>query len=158
MRAEIITLTESNLSFAAHVGAQRRIAGVMRQAPGKYGIDNRNGWQWDIEGAIGELAVAKYLNLFWDGAFGDYLAKDVDELQVRATSLQSGNLILHQEDGNDDTFILAIIELPAVFLHGWISGTVGKAEENWRETERPAYFVSREKLHAMQILKEAYKK
>jgi hypothetical protein len=119
----------------------------------KYGAPNTNqGWELHIAGCLGEVATAKYLNLFWCGSLGDYSAKDVGGLvQVRTRQRSDYELPLHPPDSDSDPFVLCFVRPPIVELKGWILGSEGKLPEYWKDPagNRPAFFVPHDKLRPM---------
>jgi hypothetical protein len=133
--------------LAAAVEVERRSQNIEHGRSTRYGapIDS---WTPGIEGAIAEMALAKLLNVFWSGAVGDLRARDAGRLQVRSTSRPDGCLILHDEDADDDIFVLAIGVAPTFKFCGWITGRSGKDKRYWRDPAggRPAYFVPQSAL------------
>lgn len=149
-----IELTNHNLQTAGLVGVGRNIKGLKNE--GRYGcVTATVGWQVHCDGACGEMALAKYLGVFWDGNMGNFKAADVGALQVRTTQRAAGSLILHPGDKDEDVFILVLSHnLPSFLLRGWIYGHEGKVQKWWRDgTEgRPAFFVPQSALHDMSTL------
>jgi hypothetical protein len=151
-----VMLPQHLVRYAALVGVERMLAGMTK--PGRYGAIQEDGWRLNIIGACGEAAVAKYLGVYWDGAIGDFSAKDVGAIQTRANGRENGDLILHHSDNNEDVFILIIAaRLPTVNLAGWILGGEGKRLRFWREASpsrpgRPAFFVPQAALNPMEAL------
>lgn len=156
-----IRLPDHVVRYACMIGTERRLVGM--QKPGRYGAIQDDGWRLDIIGACGEAAVAKHFNYFWDGNMGDFKAKDVGKLQVRANGRENGDLILHDYDSDQDIFILVIAtHLPLVILAGWLPGIDGKVQDYWREAGkftlgRPAFFVPQTALHSMRDLDPRYR-
>ena len=160
-----VELTENNLLCAGLVGVCRQVSGFVRDVQagrdtqkGKYGVNNAvNGWQYNCDGAMAEMAVAKHFGVFYDGAYGNFKAKDVGELQVRSTSLKRGSLLLHDSDLDDDRFILVLtFEAPVLYLCGWCYGREGKQEQYWRtDTKRPAYFYPQNFLRSMDTISQS---
>ena len=149
-----IRLTHHNLFIAGIIGISRHVKGVDKQ--GRYGADNaRSGWQLNCDGACGEMAVAKWLGAWYDGALGNFEAADVDELEVRTNPNDWGDLILHPSDPDDSVFILVLShDTPWFQLCGWMYGRDGKKDEYWREGTkgRPAFFVPQSTLRPMEDL------
>ena len=105
-RSMTVTLTELELDIAAHIGIRRRIESVAHRR-----IDDatkRTPWETDIVGAIGELVVAKFLNIYPDLRLGTFKLPDIGQLQVRATSYAEGCLIVHTYDPPDDLYALVV--------------------------------------------------
>jgi hypothetical protein len=147
----VITLTPHNLFMAGLIGISRHVKGAHKL--GQYGVDNsKTGWQINCDGAAGEMAVAKWLGIFYDGAIGNFRAKDAAEYQVRTNPNDWGDLILHPKDADDDLFILVLSHASPTFqLRGWLQGKEGKQQKWWRDgtKNRPAFFVPQAELHPM---------
>lgn len=143
---------------AGIVGVLRHVEDCNFGARGRYGANNEKiGWNADIDGAVGEVVVASFLNVFWDGKINDFKAKDVGDSQVRAT--RTDYLILHPPDDNDDIFVsVGIRKCPRCQLWGWFTGKEGKQQKWWCDkynNGRPAFFVPQTELNDMDDLKFA---
>lgn len=119
----------------------------------------------DIEGALGEYAVARGLNLPWDGAFKSAEAwqswrvdgHDVSGLEVRATRHETGRLIVQPWNSNEKPYILVVLRSKetehAARLVGWCWGHEAKQEKNWmNHWPRPCFAVAQADLHPMDTL------
>lgn len=137
----------------------------------RYGANAKDGLSLNVTGCIGELAVAKWLNIWWNGDIGIPGRFDVAKFQVRSTSLENGRLLIHppvviEKDGREkkgddpeDVFILAVYLKTKVILAGWIDGASAQIPMYWYvpkvkpgEDERPAYFVPQGHLKPMYLL------
>lgn len=146
-----ITLTESEWTMAALIGCRRHIASKnLSQA---YGATDT--WTPNIEGACGELAAAKALNLFWDGGVNTFSAPDLKpNIQVRTRSKHSYELIVRQQDKDNEIFVLVTGVSPNYIVHGWIYGGDAK-QEKWKQNygNRPtAFFIPSTALHPLETL------
>lgn len=152
--APAITLTPHGLFMAGIIGVSRQVKGASKV--GRYGVKNSTvGWQYNCDGVCGEMVLAKWLNVFYDGSIGNFKAKDAGDYQARATSHKLGHLLLHPPDAAEDRFVLVLTHAAPVFtLFGWISGKEGKLQKYWREGEkdRPAFFVPQSVLQPMDTL------
>jgi hypothetical protein len=76
--AEVIkvTLTGGELIAASIVGAYRHIAAIVGARKDAHGCDG-DGWEKHIEGACGELAVAKTLRMYWPATVNTFAAPDL---------------------------------------------------------------------------------
>lgn len=140
----VVTFTESEMLIAGNVAVQRYAQNLARGKPEMYGAPDRYGFQYMIDGCFGELAVAKHKNWFWNGSVGNLLAKDVGNVQVRATRMEQPALILHDKDLDGDIFILVKLMANTATLCGWLYGREGKQEQYWSTGKggvRPAYFI-----------------
>jgi hypothetical protein len=142
-----VRLTFYEIMQGAHVGVMRQVENMQKQRKARYGAGHTNDWQLNIEGALAEMALAKYLDRYWaKGMVGD---KDVAGVQVRSTSYANGRLRLHEDDSDDDVFYL-VTGINGVYeVVGWILGCNGKREEFWCDptgNNRHAYFVPQNAL------------
>lgn len=156
MKALWFDLTRSEMHISSIVGVQRALDAVRNQRSGRYGAEEGAGFDYNIFGCCGELALAKHLNCFWNGAFGDLSAADVgDRHQVRASDYTGPNagLILHQPDHDDQRFVKAVVRLPRVWLMGWLFARDGKQDHFWTDKlrpGRPCFLVPHDQLHPME--------
>jgi hypothetical protein len=150
-----VELKTSELVFAAQIGVKRQLDALENTRKTRF---VPSGW-WDvhINGACGELAVARALNCFWCG--GHFRSRDVAEYQVRTTHHQTGRLTIHDDDNNNDIFILVIGDgRTRVFdIVGWIKAIDGKRPEYWVEMQSGTwdFMVPQSALHPFEeLLKE----
>jgi hypothetical protein len=148
-----VRLTWSEVLIAANVGVMRNVQCLRGnlEPSASMGLDNT--WTPNIEGAAGEMAVAKHFGRYWNGNIGDLKADDVGPLQVRTnTSRRLDDLILRPKDRDDRVYISVLSFLPEFVLCGWITGIDGKREEWLREGSLgrpPCYFVPRDALESL---------
>ena len=100
-----VTLTKSEASMASHVGWMRHLVSVLKGLEDKNGCDGK--WDRHIEGACGELAVAKALGIYWDGSVNTFhSAGDVGNIEVRTRSRHDYDLIVRPSDHLERRFVL----------------------------------------------------
>jgi hypothetical protein len=106
-----------------------------------------------IQGVCCEMAVAKALNIPYDGDIGIVGGFDIGgKYEVRGTGYASGCLLLHPED-KEAPYILVIVSETAFDVVGWIMASDGKKPEYWRTDVRyPCYFVPQVKLKSIESL------
>lgn len=145
-----IELTASELRVAALVACDRQIENLFKGRTDAHGF-KADGWEIHIQGAAGEMAVAKWTRKYWSGNLGDLGADDVCKLQVRTRSRHDYELILHKSDPDDRAFILVTGLAPRFVLRGWIWARDGKREEYWKDPAggRAAFFVPQSALRPM---------
>ena len=134
--------------MAAQVGILRRLASLKNGRPNRHGFDGTNAWNIDIEGACGEMAVAKVLGVFWDGSVDTFSANDLPNLQVRTSPDVNDRLIVRPGDSDTGRWCLVTGAFPDYVVHGWISGADAKRPEWSRDYNGrpPAYFVPQQAL------------
>jgi len=142
-----IEFTPSELEHAAFGGFRRRLDAIQRNGQPRYGLQADDPWGFDINSAIAEAAVARWLNLYWStGRIG---APDVGtSVEVRSTHRLDGCLLLHPPDRDDAPYVLVTGTGLTRNIIGWITGRHGKQQKWWRtDTGRPAFFVPQSALH-----------
>lgn len=158
MTGATVKLVPAEILHAAHCGAMRYVQNIKLGRPPTYGSERESPWHTHINGALGEVAVAKFLGRYWDGmgALGDLGALDVRDVQVRWRAKDWYDLLLHPEDGDDLPFVLVTGAAPSYRLHGWIIGRDGKQDRYWSDPAggRPAFFVPQADLREMATLSD----
>ena len=147
-RPVTVELSKAETIYAVMVGGARQSAAA-RQGRRNDAARPDADWQCHIEGALGELAVAKALGVFWAPNIGGYdYAGDVAGYHVRATVNPTGALIIHPKDPGEAPFVLVTGEPPYLHVRGWFYARDAKQTRYWRTTDNrgrplplPAYFV-----------------
>lgn len=148
----VIKLTWAEVLLAANVGVLRNVQSLKL---GRKRIGNDDTWDCNIEGACGEMAVAKNFGNFWSGAIGNIDADDVGTYQVKTnTSRKWDDLILRKWNKPDRIYIGVLSFLPSFTITGWIYGEEGMQEKYYRDGRpgMPAYFVPRSVLRPLDTL------
>lgn len=140
-----VILTESEIYLAAVVGVRRQIEAIQKGLPDRHGFEGA-GWNLHVEGAAGELAVAKAYGRFWDGSVNTFKRSgDVGQVQVRTRSKDGYDLIVRCDDRDEDRFVLVVGRIPEFEVCGWIRGRDAK-QDRWLKRHggrEAAYFVPR---------------
>lgn len=101
--------------------------------------------QAHVVGICGEIALAKFLQLPWNGfELATRKMGDVSNIEVRTTTYQFGNLIVRPRDLDDRKYVLVRANKhPAYEIVGWIWGHEAKKPEWEREKnhEISSYFL-----------------
>lgn len=157
----LVKLTYSEILLGIHIAGQMQVQNWMQGRQARYGAVKDFGGALGIAatGVLGEMAVAKALDLFWMGNVGQHGITDVggdNGVDVRTRTQLNHNLILHQADDDNKIFVGAIVHDPTeVRLIGWCYGHEGKRPEHWQTfTGRPCYFVPNDKLNPVEGLKD----
>lgn len=148
-----ITPALNKMIIARWVGAIRALESKTR------GLKDRHGMSWDcldaqIEGAVGELAVAKALNVYWNGSVNTLRALDLSGIQVRTHSQRDYDLIVWPDDSPDDLYVLVTGKMPEYRIHGWIRGS-DAMQDHWLKEHGdrpPAYVVPQDALQPIETL------
>lgn len=124
----LVTLTWQEIRLAAEVGVTRRIVSMRDNRLNAAGYRGNEPWDVDILGAMGEVAVAKALCLYWSPSVNTFKLPDVGDLHVRATRYGTGKLIVRPNDP-DGTYLLVIALLPKFKIVGYCSAQYAKQDE-----------------------------
>lgn len=160
--AVYVRLTQLEAQIAVLIGSSRRVCALRNGQRGGYGDENRDTWgQWgaDIEAAATELAVAKYMQWWWDTELTpSKMRGDVNGVEVRATRWPNGRLIFRNDDAPDRAYVLVTGAMPDYCLRGWIRGEDACDEHYWDDAARAdraaAYFVPAAALHPIDELRD----
>lgn len=145
-------LNRNEVWWAATVGVNRHLDSIRRNLEHKPPLLNKAlAWMNHIEGALAELAVAKWLGVVWEATVNTFRSGfDVDKYQVRWASKDHYRLILTDDDNPDHPFILVVGTAPNYKIVGWLRGRDGMRKEFIEEYDRgPAYFVPRRLMRSM---------
>jgi len=148
---EHIELSPSEMYAGALAGIMRQIENLRLGRQSTHGADQNKLWQIHIDGALGELAVAKCLGIYWAGK-GEFRGPDVGSVDVRSSPLHTNRLILHPDDPDDRRFYFVTGMYGKYQVHGWCRGEEGKRDEYWMEPPKAraaAFFVPKTALHPL---------
>jgi hypothetical protein len=151
-----VRLSWAEVLQAASVGAMRKVQCLKEHwTPGAGRNNHDDDWTPNIEGAAGEMAVAKHLGIYWSGSLGNYKADDVGSYQVRTnTSRQWTDMSIRTKDRDDRIYISVLSFLPEFVICGWLAGNDCKRQEWWRDGTpgRPCFWVPRGALQPISAL------
>lgn len=151
-----ISLSWNEVSIAARVGTMRHCEALRAGKKDSFGFKG-DGWGQHIEGACGEMAVAKACGVYWLPTVNTYkTGADVASWQVRTRSAPGYELLVRPSDPDDAPFVLARGRCPDYQVVGWIMGRDAKRPE-WLQTHGgrpPAYFVPDAALRHIETLRE----
>jgi hypothetical protein len=134
----IVRLSEYETLVGAQVGMMRNIQSIKS---GKVdfvgGPPEGIGWNIHVEGACGEMAVAKAFGVYWNPTVNTYQdGGDVgDEWQVRTRSRDDYELYVRPRDLEkkaDKPFILVTGAAPRFRIVGWMIGKDAKRDKWWQ--------------------------
>jgi hypothetical protein len=149
-----VTLTPDEIELAVGVGVRRQLRSILAGRKDAYGFKG-DPWRVHIEGAMGEMALAKAIGRFWSGA-GERFEDDTDVggIQVRTRSNHKYELYLElylwPKDESDPIYVLVTGTAPVFRVRGWIRGADAKRDDWFKSIGRaPAFFVPNEQLRPM---------
>lgn len=145
-----ITLTNREMAMGADCGLMRNIAALIDQREDAHGFDDADGgWNVHIEGACGEIAVAKALGRFWSPSVNTFAAPDIGhDIQVRTRSRHDYDLLIRPKDKPQHLFVLVTGRAPSFMVRGYILCSDARRDEWMQEYGgRPsAWFVPQKQL------------
>jgi hypothetical protein len=141
-------LTWPEIVQATIVGCMRQIDSLKKKSKQGNNRKDKDNWTPHIEGAAGELAVAKYCKGYWPGTVGNPEAPDVcingQWYEVKTnTSRRWTDLIAMEKDTDVYSYIGVLSYLPDFYITGWLPAKDVKDKKWWREgdPDRWAHFV-----------------
>ena len=145
-----IILERYEVVLAANTAIERYVSTMKNQQ--MRGLQDMDAWQrilLDVDGAGAEIAVAKYLGVYWGGAFGQGGVDIEPNIDVKYTKHEMGRLLVRPDAKDDVKFVLVRGGMPNYELIGWIMGSEAKNPEwldkpDWRRPE--IYCVPEESL------------
>jgi hypothetical protein len=150
-----VILTNPDLELCMKVAIKRQ------ERNAAAGRENYNSTQFPyiahLQGAWGECAAAKLLNLEWNiGTFSSRFNGDVGDLEVRHRPNHKWDLFLHKKDDPEKLFILVTGQWAIQRVRGWLLGAEGMIDSHWgtvpKQPHRPAYWIKPTYLHDMRSL------
>lgn len=163
--AQQIMLNDADIAFAGGIADIRYHENRKRGLGNTVKAADLDHWEPDIQGALGELAVSKWLDLFWDGMADPTEEPDVTFVDVRTTKHGGGRLAIYKRDLQikpNIPYVLVVQRLPAMYLVGWrFANEVLQPNDWWkpfgfrpeeRDTKRECWGIPQRDLHAMENL------
>jgi len=148
-----IETTQFEIRQGALCGVERKISSLergLRTAGDASGKDD-DSWTHDIEGALGEMAAAKALNIYWGGSVDTFKKElDIDNFEIRTRSEHWMELFVRPHEPDDRWYMLVTGEAPSFRIVGIMRGKDAKRED-WLKNHgggkyKPAYFVPTNQL------------
>lgn len=159
-----IVLSRHEYEIAAYIGSQRQEEAVRMGLKDQHGLEfgGKNPLRCHIEGAAGELACSRALNVYWTPSVNTFKAPDLlDMLQIKTRGEHRYDLLVRPHDADDQLFVLVTHESqdPGDLLyriHGYLSGAEAKKSKFMKTYggRAPAYFVPKPELRPINDLIE----
>jgi len=158
IQGRVVRLTADDVRACYMGGCERNLDAVINRRAGG-GRATYGGWEDNIRGASGELAVCRALGLTWDPTIGRVNAPDAGPYQVRTTHYDDGHLILRKEEVRTDQIFILVTGFVFEFtIRGGLIARHGERAIWWRKYDlktgkyRPAYFVPQDALLPLEDL------
>lgn len=160
-----IFLTDEEKRQAVEEGLRRQTVNRKNNIKGRNGgpTTGKKSLDIDILGAVGEMAVAKYMDMKKD------LYKEKEpirgssdllyDIDVKTRSKHYYDLIVQKNENPNKKYILVTIENKIILIHGWIYASKAMDKKYWSDPARgrPAYFFPKNKLNHIETLKDVCK-
>jgi hypothetical protein len=147
-----VTLTPEECLSAIFIGLLRKHQTIKNNLKGTCcHSNNEYNYDFDLNGAAGELAYCKFKNYHWEASVNTFGKPDAgDNVQVRTTTHDKGRLPVRPgHDKDSDVFVLVVGKIPTFRIVGWMLGKDAKKEwwiDNPNKAE-PGFFVPQFKLN-----------
>jgi len=151
-----IQLSQLEIMWASQIGTIRHTEAIKKGLSDKHGFDG-DGLMIHINGACGEMAVAKALGIYWAGSINTFKKeRDVGKWEVRTRSKDYYDLLIRPDDDENNIYILVTGEIPTFKVQGFILGKSAKRQEWMKDYggRPPAYFIPKEYLSDIKQLTE----
>jgi hypothetical protein len=139
-----VTLKPYELLMGSNIGAARTISSIQGKFEDRIKRLGKD-WTTDIQGALGEVVVAKITDRYWPGTINTFKNQgDVGDDEVRTTNEHNKSLIVRPDERGDAAYWLVTTEKPSIYrVQGWMHGDDAK-QKCWLKdpnNDGPAYFV-----------------
>jgi hypothetical protein len=151
---KLIELSSTEVGAGVRIGGLRQYQALYKGKHEAHGYNGDHGWQIQIEGALGEIATAKFLNIYWDSSVNTWKTEDLRGIQVRTRSKDYYDLIVRKDDPDEDIYVLVTGRYGKYIIRGWIEGSKAKNPQwiqPYGDRER-AYFVPQKLLNPMETI------
>ena len=150
---KLITLTNSQWVLAAWCGTRRNILSLTQGDRPGYGCPPDKAWDFNIEGACGEMAAAVALGIEWVPTINTYQARpDLGEGVEVKTTTANRRLLIRPNMKDSRTVVLVVGRSPIFNVVGFINvqeaKRIGKIEAP--ANRPPAYFVTQQQLRPIE--------
>jgi len=153
-----VSLTPVEMLVAAYVAGMRRVGAIKEGKGEAYGYRKGDPWDLNIRGAMGELAFAKGMNVYWPMRVGDYGEGPPDfppDVEIKTLGKHYYDLAIRPNSHDDRAYVLVTGIASPFRIHGWIWGS--EKEEFGVKTDfgngRPGmYRIAQAKLHSLDRL------
>jgi len=156
-----VTLTWAQAASAAMIGLHRNMRAMKEgrvhradsRAMNDYSVENA--WTNHVEGAAGEMACAKALNIFYPATINTFGAPDIARLEVKTRLKHNYELRIFRDSPDEDAYVLVTGRIPTFRVWGWLWGHEAKREDWWKDPgkyDQPAYFAPHSALRPLSTL------
>jgi hypothetical protein len=157
-----VELSLTEMLNAANVGIVRHHESTKRNHKFAHGFveNEKTALCIDIEGAMGEVCVAKVLDRYYEGTVNTFKGADIGkDIQVRCRSKHDYDLIVRDDDNPNHFYIHVTGTAPNYCVRGWMRGEDAKQPKYLagHGGRVPAYFVPEKDLKKIPLQNKAFK-
>ena len=152
-----VELDDIEVSVGHMIGTMRQAA--VRLSHFATSTTGRDKYADHIDGALGEMAVAKGLDLYWDASVNSFKSRpDVSALEVRTTTYRPPRCSIYVSDRDDGAakyILVSKISKTEYDLLGWASGDEIRQRGEYKSMaagRSPQYWLQAGKLNSMSTL------
>ena len=156
--SDTVLLAWPEIRAAMDIALHRHVYDSAKKLRAKRGAteDFYDGLTLSLPGCLAEIAVAKFLNMYWTGVAGIGVPDVGGFIEVRSIRKDYYGLRFHPEDKDDLPSVLANVKNPeAIEILGWAYGRDAKKDEFWKDPSgknRPFFLYPQNKLKPMSEL------
>jgi hypothetical protein len=147
-----VRLTWPEVQVAAQVGILRNVECLRKAWKQRFETRPQDTWSHNIEGACGELAVAKHLDLFWAGNVGEPDKPDVGPYDVRANLTRGQYESMRVRPDDKVRPVISVLSYiaaePIFYIRGWMWSDEAK-QERWWHPPQSSFLVPCSELYPM---------
>lgn len=150
-----VNLTWDEVRLAGQIGIARRIESL-KKGFGNAAYSAKGEWQVDILGALGELATAKALGVYWVPTVNTFKLPDLGQINIRATDHAGGRLIVRPKDPAG-IYVLVIVQAHKCNVVGWIGAAEARRDLFKSQPDPkapPCWAVPQEHLHPIGTIRQ----
>lgn len=149
----IVKLNANEMLVATYVGSRRNAESIYKQRKPRF-AESKVGelWGFHIESAHAELAVCKFLGVYWGFGVNTFHVSDIVDTNLEIRWSTRKDLKVRPDDNG---IIVSVTgKCPEYEIKGWINSEDAK-QEKWLHNVHPiCYFVPHEFLNSPESLKQ----
>lgn len=150
-----VELDDLEWNYGISIGAARQRRAFKHGWADRHGLaKDADGIGLHIEGACGEIAVAKWKGVYHSPNMNGFKGADLGEnIQIRTSTNHTCHLIVRDDDAVDAFYILVTGAAPRFCIRGWIEGEKAKVSEFIKNPggREAAFFVPIHALHRVPL-------
>ena len=153
-----VELDDIEVSVGHMIGTMRQAAVRLSQFSSR--ATGRDEYADHITGALGEMAVAKGLDLYWDASVNSFKSRpDVSSLEVRTTTYRPPRCSIYVSDRDDGAakyILVSKISKTEYDLLGWASGDEIRQRGEYKSLaagRAPKYWLRADQLRDMATMR-----